>query len=392
MNWTGADGIKRAAARLWDGGKLPAALLEGGTGELFPYYIKIHGPSASELPGALNEARLWRERLEGSPYYSLEYKTVKPRLLAPQPVPCRAVIHSAEAALALAGKTGEAARLSALGAETKARLPELYGWLARNPWKALAAYEDWGFVLSFCEWMRSHPDPGVFLRETGIPGIDTKFVETGRKPLLCELLDILLPSRAAAAGVPPAASFEARYGFKLKPRTVRIRPPVGPGPFPPQITDLSVTVEELDSLEIPCREVLVVENLATFLSLKRTGTTLLVWGCGKAAALLSKISWLGGRRLLYWGDADTEGFEILANFRKAFPHAESLFMDGRTLTEYRYLCVVAAATGRPDRGALTADELEALDALDLGGGRALRLEQERVPYGRVEETLAETIH
>ena len=99
----------------------------------------------------------------------------------------------------LIGKIDDAARFRSLAASTLEKLPELAGWLARRPLTALEYAADWDRILAVLRWFREHPRCGLYLRQLDIGGVDTKFIE-GRKPLLAELLDIVLPPEALDTG------------------------------------------------------------------------------------------------------------------------------------------------------------------------------------------------
>ena len=84
------------------------------------------------------------------------------------------------------------------------------------------------------------------------------------------------------------------------------------------------------------------------------------------------------KKIFYWGDIDTHGFEILSELRNVLPKARSLLMDAETFEAYRDLCVGEPSPFRyiPER--LTDDETSLFIQLHAENGKNLRLEQERV--------------
>ncbi|TDK91728.1 Wadjet anti-phage system protein JetD domain-containing protein [Mycolicibacterium mucogenicum] len=88
-------------------------------------------------------------------------------------------------------------------------------------------------------------------------------------------------------------------------------------------------------------------------------------------------------RVVYWGDLDTDGFDILARFRAQCP-CESLLMDQASVERWRSLVVPHRASGSVDTAWLTERERAALDLLSRDG---IRLEQERIPIGAAVELL-----
>ena len=91
---------------------------------------------------------------------------------------------------------------------------------------------------------------------------------------------------------------------------------------------------------------------------------------------------------MYWGDIDTHGFAMLDKLRSRFPTAQSLLMDEATLLAHRALWV---REERPFIGALTQlSEAEGRLFEDLKTNRfadRVRLEQERITYGRLTAAL-----
>jgi hypothetical protein len=71
-------------------------------------------------------------------------------------------------------------------------------------------------------WFRDHPRCGLYLRQIDIPGVGTKFIEE-RKPLLTELLDLVLPPDAIEAAAAGWRNFERRYTLRSKPNLIRFR-------------------------------------------------------------------------------------------------------------------------------------------------------------------------
>ena len=380
-HWTTTGDIAATAEKLWSGGRLPSALITGE--ELFPYSIKLSGPKASEMADNIAEIRAWCAALEARSLserrrsYRLEYRSVRNGVLGKNSIPCRAVIETVEDALTLAGRKKDAEILQRVTKETVDRLPALVGYIYKKPLTVLEHSEDWGKFICVCEWMLLHTRPGVYIREMDVRGVHTKFVETHKK-ILGELLDILLPPETIDNNYTAGANFEKRYGFKAKDAVVRMRLPKNCSLFPAAACDISLTGEEFAAVEIPCCEVLIVENQITFLALPQMPGLLLVLGLGYGFDALKKALWLEKKKVFYWGDIDTHGFEILSELRNVLPKARSLLMDAETFGEYRDLCVEEPSPFRyiPER--LTDDETSLFIQLHAENGKNLRLEQERV--------------
>ena len=123
----------------------------------------------------------------------------------------------------------------------------------------------------------------------------------------------------------------------------------------------------------------------TFLTLPSVPRTVGIWGAGNAAALLHSVSWLADCELLYWGDLDAQGLEILARLREAFPNTQSLMMDIATLNRFRSLCIPGVAATAKQMRTLLPGEMEAYTTACSAN---LRLEQERIPNSFAVESIA----
>src|SRR5690606_40331483 len=70
---------------------------------------------------------------------------------------------------------------------------------------------------------------------------------------------------------------------------------------------------------------------ACFLSLH---DALPIFGSGYGVSNLREVEWLLHVEMLYWGDIDVQGFEILSQLRQYFPHTQSVLMDSDTFDEF----------------------------------------------------------
>src|SRR5450756_2424005 len=162
---------------------------------LFPLELRLRGPDSRALSERFEEVRQWIRELENESRCQIEWREINHRLLGRNRVPARIAVPGEREALELIGKTDDAARFRSLAASTLEKLPELGAWLARRPLAALVCAADWDRILAVLLWFRGHPRSGLYLRQLDIAGVDTKFIEV-RKPLLAELLDIVLPPEA----------------------------------------------------------------------------------------------------------------------------------------------------------------------------------------------------
>jgi len=154
------------------------------------------------------------------------------------------------------------------------------------------------------------------------------------------------------------------------------------------LLDIGIPASDFASLNIAARHVFITENDVNGLAFPNVAEAIVVFGLGYSLDLLHSASWLSGRNLYYWGDIDTHGFAMLDRLRANFPNARSLLMDRGTLLAHRALWVredvpYRAALSRLDRDEQMLFEDLVHDRL----GEKVRLEQERVSYALLEETL-----
>jgi hypothetical protein len=186
--------------------------------------------------------------------YEVEWEETNSRRIGRNRIPVGAVLPSRADALAMVGKAEDAGRFDALVEPTLARFPALRDWLAREPLRALGHAGDWGRILDCLAWFRDHPRSGLYVRQIDVAGVDTKFIER-HKPLLADLLDIVLPAEAIDTEAAGARAFEARYGLSAKPSLVRFRI-LDPAHAIAGLTDLTVPVEQFARLGLA----FIVEN------------------------------------------------------------------------------------------------------------------------------------
>jgi hypothetical protein len=151
-------------------------------------------------------------------------------------------------------------------------------------------------------------------------------------------------------------------------------------PFP----DLAIPLSLFRGLDWQKLRVVVSENKMTFLTLPSVANGIGIWGAGNAAALLHGVSWLADCQILYWGDLDAQGLEILSRLRSVFPHTRSLMMDVDALNGFESLCVPGTPCKSPAPLNLTTAELNAWLVIQ---SRNLRLEQERLPPSLIHQAI-----
>jgi hypothetical protein len=385
--WTTARAIVERLEKRWRSGDILAARLTGEA--IFPMELRLRCPGPRAIAERFGEVSDWARELaragrerQGSGF-DLRYETLNNRVQGTNALPVSAIIPSEGDALDLIGKRRAAARFQALADETLARHPALRDWLVSRPLRALEHAAEWGQVLAVLDWFAAHPRPGLYLRQLDIPGVDTKFIE-GRRKLLGELLEIILPDSAIDRSAIGVKAFSRRYGLRTEAPLVRFRF-LDPALYVQRrFSDLSLLPEEFSKLESPAARVFITENRVNGLAFPDCPGSMVVFGLGYGLERLSRIPWLRDVDVHYWGDIDTHGFGMLNRLRASLPHARSFLMDRETLAAHRHLWGHEPVDGRytGDTSRLTgAEESLYMDLLSDRLGERIRLEQERIGYG-----------
>ena len=387
--WTGEADLRARLQRQWDRGNLLTEVLTGGSS--FPKRFSLKGPSSGELSEQFDAVRKWIAALAAMPHFRLEMREIRHRVLGANEVPAAAWVNNLDDALAVIGQRRAARRFALLAEAIQSRRPQLLDWLATHPHKALALADIWERLLNVVDWVEAHPQPGVYLRQVDVPGVDSKFIEANRG-VLSDWLDRVLPGTAIDASATGARGFARRYGFRDKPLRIRLRTldrALAVLPGNPD-ADLMLDAASFVALAPPITQVFITENETNFLAFPKVKDSLLIFGSGYGFEVLADSDWLRHCRIHYWGDIDTHGFAILDQLRAALPQSQSVLMDRATLMAFEAHWGTEGKPVRRDLDRLNVDERALYDDLRYDRIRpGLRLEQERIGFGWVERALAE---
>ena len=400
MSWSVPDDLRAQVQRMWDNGELLVELIIDTS--CFPKRLKLKTPTSTEMSDRFDEVCTWINRLRALPYYRIEMREFKHRILGSNAIPDAIWIDTIEDALALIGKQCDAHRFRALSELTRQRQPLLFSWLLQRPLRALALADVWGKLLDIVDWLRDHPRPGIYLRQVDIPGIHSKFIEAHRGVLI-ELLDMVLPSNAIVERASGINQFAQRYGFCDKPLHIRCRildpdhtflatqrsAQISTQISNEHIPDITLDVDSFAQLAPNVSRIFITENEINFLTFPPQKDSLVIFGRGYGFEMLRGISWLAHKQIHYWGDIDTHGFAILDQLRAQFTHVESFLMDRKTLMAFASLWGDEDKQTLRDLPNLRAEEKTLYDDLrDNRIRKNLRLEQEFIGFTWVQAALA----
>ncbi|MCC8936026.1 hypothetical protein H8A99_05845 [Bradyrhizobium sp. Arg68] len=390
--WTKPAELTDQVRRLWDKGRILAARIDGTP--LFPLTLRLRSPGTQAYGAYFEEVRSWIKALvDGSRIrrgfgYDIEWDEVNHRQLGRNRVPRAVCVPTETDALKLISRQNQAIEFDQVLQETKASFPELLQWLIRKPLVALESASDWPRVLAVIAWFKANPRSGLYLRQLDIAGVDTKFIET-RKPLLAELLELTLDRPAASLAKP--ATFEQAYGLRSKPPMIRFRildEKLAIG----VLRDIATPAPQFASLRLAAKRIFITENEINGLAFPDLPNSAVVFGLGYGLELLASAEWMTECEIYYWGDIDTHGFSMLNRVRSLFPRCHSLLMDKATLLKHRTLWGREEVPFRGPLDRLHPCELDVYDALVQNRYREnLRLEQERLSFGHINEALESLI-
>lgn len=384
--WTTPDALRAQVLRRWEKGELLAERVTPTA--MFPWRLALRVPSSNELSERFDEAQAWVATLLGGATagYRVVMRDVRHRIIGTNRVPAEVWVDTAADAVGLIGKAAAARAFDALVASTRKRQPALLDWLQRQPLRALSLANDWDALLDMVAWMAAHPRPGIYVRQVDLPGIHSKFVEAHRT-VLAEWFDRVLPPDAVDTTASGAAAFARRYGFLDKPARLRFRwlDPRTAGWTGAPDGDCTVSQATFTTLEPAVDRVFVTENEVNFLAFPSLPRSLVVFGAGYGFDVLARAPWIARCSVHYWGDIDTHGFAILDQLRAHHPHVQSFLMDRTTLLAHRPQWTDEPLPVLRDLPHLQPAERALYDDLRWQrlAPQAVRLEQERIPFGLV---------
>jgi hypothetical protein len=210
------------------------------------------------------------------------------------------------------------------------KFPELKEWIIKYPLKVIDNHTKWNDILKVCEYFKTNPKPNLYIRELPIQ-VHTKFIENN-KGIIKELLDILIKEYIQQN----ETNFEKRFNLKYAEPTVRFRilnQNIANTYFS-SVNDLSIPISQFEQLNLPVKQVFVVENRMNVLTFPAIDETIVIFGSGFSVENLKNVKWLNEIELFYWGDLDIQGFEILSQFRGYFPYVKSILMDKATFDTF----------------------------------------------------------
>ena len=310
--------------------------------------------------------------------FTIEYQTVKTKTIGTQSLPTIIYFDTEKDFLKFLGKEKEVEVFINEWQTIYTQFPELKDWIIQSPTKIIQHQGKWESILKVCNYFKNCTKPNLYIRELPI-NVHTKFIESNQS-ITTELLDIIIQNHINRE----EREFEKRFNLKFREPLVRFKvldKNISQSFFS-NLDDIAIPVSQFESLKLPLKKVLIVENkttLYTTLTLPKMNETIAIFGQGNAVTNIQNAKWLNDTTVLYWGDIDVHGFEMLSRIRKHFQHTQSILMDKTTFEKF-----FENESGKPTTDTttlnLTDNEKELYNLLKTNNWR---LEQEKIPLDYV---------
>lgn len=312
--------------------------------------------------------------------FTIDYQTVKTKTIGMQSLPTIIYFDTEKDFLKFLGKEKEVASFINDWQLIHSHFPELKDWIIKNPTKIIQHQGKWESIIKVCKYFKNYPKPNLYIRE--LPAnVHTKFIESNQS-IIAELLDVIIQNHINLN----EREFEKRFNLKFREPLVRFKildKEISQSFFS-NLDDISIPVSQFESLKLPLKQVLIVENkttLYTTLTLPKMDKTIAIFGQGNAVTNIQNAKWLNDITVLYWGDIDVHGFEMLSRIRKHFDLTKSVLMDKITFDKY-----FENDSGKPTTDTttlnLTDNERELYNLIKTNNWR---LEQEKIPFDYVNK-------
>lgn len=304
--------------------------------DIFPLIIignKKPSSSIPEFKKELNELITSSKEKKGFGY-TITYKDIKSKTIGTQSIPSNIYFETIQDFEKYLNIQKEVNQFKTDYQNILNHFPELHDWIEKHPNKVITNSINWTDILKVCEYFKSCPKPNLYIRELPI-SVHTKFLETNAS-VLRELLDIIIEPFINK----DKTKFEKRFNLKYSQPLIRFKilDSKISETFFAGINDISIPISQFNALNLPLKKIIIVENKTNLhtiaLTLPSMKNTIVIFGSGFKIENLKNAEWLSTAKILYWGDLDVQGFEILSQMRSYFPLTKSFLMDETTFDKF----------------------------------------------------------
>jgi hypothetical protein len=351
-----------------------AALAGTETAPVWPHAFPVGELTSAELatdfPATMRQVAAWRD-WEAQHGTRLTYRT---RRVSGTDQELPTHVHVPDLDIAARLCAGEWPDRLARGRQRSAFLADRYRHLTK-PDRTLAAVDklsdvDFDLLCRAADWFAAHDATGLTPRQVPIAGLHAKWLNT-RQALVRDL--------AGVEDLQLAPRHPARLHFTYLDPSHR----AAGG----RVHD-SATVG--DRVQLPYRPevVIISENKDTAIHFPQVPAGVSVEGVGRGGGTAAAFEWIArAPRVIYWGDMDADGLEILDGFRAAGVPAMSFLMDPATYEAWERFGTNLDPQGkplgpRPPRPVPHLTDAERAlyhQLISPNWTRHRRIEQERIP-------------
>lgn len=367
-----------AEIRQWAMRRVPEFLASVARAEsFFPRDVQFGRMPATSAFETLKESFSALKSGEDTVGYRVDWEERQTARWGKQKFPARVWFDDEPSFVRAAGCAEAVSTLRTNMALTAVRCPALIPWIHSQSKRIAECSDGWESILEVACYFLANPKPRLYPRQLPLP-IHTKFIDQNRD-ILRPVLDFLIAEHIQSS----AQTFNGRFHLLEDEAPVRMRfldreLAMNSGL---RVLDIAQPLSQFCQFDPLARVAIVVENKICFLTLPPLVDAIAIWGGGKAAALLHNASWLQRCRLIYWGDMDDTGYNILSRLRHDHPHTESVLMDERAWLDHQKL----ARPGKLDAITITAPNLtpSETNAWQNVRTKGLMIEQEQIPVDDV---------
>ena len=262
------------------------------------------------------------------------------------------------------------------------QFPTLKDWILRKPEKVIQNATKWDELLNVCDYFYNNPKPNLYIRQLPIPNLHTKFIENNDS-IITSLLNHLLPAEAIDKDT---KGFKKRFGLLEPEPLIRFRI-LDESLYINGLSDISLPIGQFETLfnQQNIENIFIAENQMCILTFPKIPKSIIIFGSGQAVINLSKISWIYGKKVFYWGDLDVEGLGILSNLRSFKADPVVLMMDWECYSKFSEICLCEGKNSVKNIPPnLTEEEVSLFEHLKSLPKERCRFEQERIPVWYVE--------
>lgn len=237
--------------------------------------------------------------------------------------------------------------------------------------------EFYPLFFNIADFFQKQEEKEGYLREISIPGVDTKFLER-HAFLVRTLWNALFPDNQVDSN----EEMKEKLFVKDVPTPSICARSLDASMLFYGVRKFFLSNDDVARFNPPHKRIFITENKVNGYTFPDCANSLILFGMGYGVLELARqAKWLADKEVYYWGDLDSDGFNILSSLRHILPNVHSFLMDRDTLLAYvdKEIKDTGNTAVIPDR--LTVSEKMAWKEVHDHGWR---LEQERIPSEEVE--------